>query len=39
MLEVECNNHRGWNDAKILEEAHRLYTMGMGKKFNLEHWV
>ena len=38
MLEVERSNHSGWNDAKILEEAHRLYTESTGKKFELEYW-
>jgi len=38
MLEVERSNHNGWNDAKILQEAQRLYTEHTGKKFELEHW-
>ena len=38
MAEVERCNHSGWNDAKIAEEAHRLYTERTGKKFELDHW-
>jgi len=38
MLEVECSNLSGWNDAKILQEAHRLYIERTMKKFELEHW-
>ena len=26
MHEVERGNHSGWNDARILQEAHRLYA-------------
>jgi len=37
MLEVERSNHIRWNDAKILQEAHRLCTKRTGKKFELEH--
>jgi len=38
MLEVERSNHSGWNDAKILQEAYRLYIERTSKKFELEHW-
>ena len=38
MLEVEHSNHSGWNDPKILEEAHRMYTERTTKKFELDHW-
>jgi len=38
MLEVERSNHSGWNDVKIVQEAHRLYIERTSKKFELEHW-
>ena len=38
MLEVEHSNHSGWNDVKIMEEVHRLYTERTTKKFELDHW-
>ena len=38
MLEMKRSSHSGWNDAKILEETHRLYTQRTEKKFELEHW-
>jgi len=37
MVEVEHSNHSGWNDAKILQETHRLYTELTAKKFELKH--
>ena len=37
MLEVEHSDHSEWNDAKILQEAHRLYIERTSKKFELEH--
>ena len=37
MLEVKPSNHSGWNDAKILEDAHKLCTPHTGNKFELEH--
>jgi len=38
MLEVERSNHSGWKDAKILQEAHRLYIERTMKNFPLEYW-
>jgi len=38
LLEIEHLNESGSNEVRILEKAHELYKMHMGKKFELEHW-
>ena len=38
LLEIERLNESGSNVVRIIEKAHELYKMRMGKKFELEHW-